>query len=185
LPWGVESTRESYFGQVSDTAAPIFAPAGFGDWQQSGALLTGLLAKEMVVSTMAQIYVGEAEDGETAVPPTFLDDIKQITLGFVTATIDAGKELIETLTPGLTIFAADDDGQNTALTTALQAAFTPLTAFAFMVFVLLYIPCIATISAQAHEFGWRWALFSMTIMLTVPWMLAVLIYQGGKLLGVA
>ena len=185
LPWGVESTRESYFGRVSDTAAPIFAPAGFGEWQQSGALLTGLLAKEMVVSTMAQIYVGEADDDDTAVPPTFRDDIQQITLGFISATIDASKELIETLTPGLTIFAAADDGQDTALTTALQASFTPLTAFAFMVFVLLYIPCIATISAQAHEFGWRWALFSMTIMLAVPWTLAVLIYQGGKLLGVA
>jgi ferrous iron transport protein B len=185
LPWGVDSTQESYFGRVSDTVAPVFAPAGFGNWQQTGALLTGLLAKEMVVSTMAQVYVGEVEGEETAVPPTFLDGIQQITLGFVTATIDAGKKLIETLTPGLTIFAETDDGQDTALTTALQNAFTPLTAFAFLVFVLLYIPCIATVSAQAHEFGWRWALFSMVIMLAVPWTLSVLIYQGGKLLGAA
>mgnify|MGYP001550668750 CR=1 FL=1 len=122
----------------------------------------------MVVSTMAQIYVGEVEGGDTAVPPTFLEDIQQITLGFVMATIDAGKELIETLTPGLAIVTAAADRQDTALTTALQSAFTPLTAIAFMVFVLLYIPCIATVSAQAHEFGWRWALFSMTIMLAVP-----------------
>lgn len=188
LPWGVESTQDSYFGRFSSTVAPVFAPAGFGQWQQTGALLTGLLAKEMVVSTMAQVYVGEVDEGggrDTAVSPTFRDDIQQITFGFVTATINAGKELLETLTPGLTLFNADNEGQDTALTTALQAAFTPLTAFAFMVFVLLYIPCIATVSAQAHEFGWRWALFSMVIMLTVPWALAVLIYQGGKLLGAA
>lgn len=184
LPWGVETTQESYFGRFSSTVAPVFAPVGFGEWQQTGALLTGLLAKEMVVSTMAQVYVGEVEVDDTAVSPTFLNDLQQITLGFVTATIDASKELLETLTPGLTLFSASNDGQDTALTTALQAAFTPLTAFAFMVFVLLYIPCIATVSAQAHEFGWRWALFSMLIMLTVPWMLAVLIYQSGRLLGV-
>ncbi|MCB9418219.1 MAG: ferrous iron transport protein B [Ardenticatenaceae bacterium] len=184
LPWGVTSTRDSYFGRFSNTVAPVFAPAGFGQWQQTGALLTGLLAKEMVVSTMAQVYVGEVDSGgDTAVPPTFRDDIQQITLGFVTATIDAGKELLETLTPGLTLFATNNDGQETALTTALQAAFTPLTAFAFMIFVLLYIPCLPTISAQVNEFGWRWALFSMFIMLAVPWTLAVLIYQGGKLLG--
>ncbi len=185
LPWGVESTQESYFGRISNTVAPVFTPAGFGNWQQTGALLTGLLAKEMVVSTMAQVYVGEVEGEETAVSPTLLDDIQQITLGFVAATIDAGKKLIETLTPGLTIFAETDNGQDTSLTTALQNAFSPLTAFAFLVFVLLYIPCIATVSAQAHEFGWRWALFSMVIMLTVPWTLAVLIYQGGRLLGIS
>ena len=185
LPWGVASTQESYFGRVSGTVAPIFVPAGFGDWQQTGALLTGLLAKEMVVSTMAQVYVGEVAGVETAVSTTFIDDIKQITLGFVTATLNAGKELLETLTPGLSLFAAADDGQDTALTTALQNAFTPLTAFAFLVFVLLYIPCIATVSAQAHEFGWRWALFSMVIMLVVPWTLSVFIYQGGRLLGIS
>ncbi|MEJ2750455.1 MAG: ferrous iron transport protein B, partial [Anaerolineae bacterium] len=184
LPWGVASARDSYFGRFSDAVSPIFTPAGFGEWQQTGALLTGLLAKEMVVSTMAQIYVGEVDAGDTAVTPTFLDDIQQITLGFVTATIDAGKELLETLTPGLTLFTTGGGSQDTALTTALQAVFTPLTAFAFMVFVLLYIPCIATVSAQVNEFGWRWALFSMAIMLAVPWTLAVLIYQGGRLLGV-
>lgn len=185
LPWDVESTQESYFGRVSNTVAPVFAPAGFGGWQQSGALLTGLLAKEMVVSTMSQIYVGETDGGETAVSPTLLDGIQQITLGFVTATLDAGKKLLATVTPGLTLFAENDERQDTALTTALQAAYTPLSAFAFLVFVLLYIPCIATVSAQAHEFGWRWALFSMVIMLIVPWTLAVLIYQGGRLLGIS
>ncbi len=187
LPWGVETPRESYFGRVSETVAPLFAPAGFGEWEQSGALLTGLLAKEMVVSTMSQVYVGQVEGGVTAVtaPPTFLADIRQIAVGFGDATLDAGKQIIETLTPGVTIFAGEHKADETALTLALQNAFTPLTAFAFMVFVLLYIPCIATVSAQLQEFGWRWALFSMTIMLAVPWSLAVIIFQGGKLLGLA
>lgn len=60
LPWGVTDPQQSYFGQVSTAAAPIFAPAGFGTWQSTGALVSGLVAKEVVVSTLAQIYVGEA-----------------------------------------------------------------------------------------------------------------------------
>ena len=183
LPWGVATPRESYFGQASEGVAPLFAPAGFGQWEKSGALLTGLLAKEMVVSTMAQVYVGEVDGGETAVATTLGEDLAQVGWGFAVATRDAGRALLEMLTPGVTLFNEAEDIQETALTTALQSAFTPLTAFAFLIFVLLYIPCVATVSAQKQEFGWRWALLSMIIMLVVPWMTAVLIYQGGRLLG--
>ena len=69
------------------------------------------------------------------------------------------------------------------MTSALQQAFTPLSAFAFLVFVLLYVPCLATIGAQIQEFGWKWTALSITIMLLIPWTLATLIYQGGALLG--
>jgi ferrous iron transport protein B len=57
LPWGVENKRDSYFGKVSGAIAPVFAPLGFGDWQTSGALVTGFMAKEIVVSTLSQIYI--------------------------------------------------------------------------------------------------------------------------------
>src|SRR5690606_27819950 len=49
FPWGVEDKRDSYFGQVSGAISPVFAPLGFGDWQTSGALVTGFMAKEIVV----------------------------------------------------------------------------------------------------------------------------------------
>ncbi|MCB9080072.1 MAG: ferrous iron transport protein B, partial [Anaerolineaceae bacterium] len=49
MPWGVESPRQSLFGQVSAVAAPIFAPAGFDDWEATGSLMTGFIAKEVVV----------------------------------------------------------------------------------------------------------------------------------------
>jgi len=66
---------------------------------------------------------------------------------------------------------------------ALRRSFTPLSAVAFLVFVLLYVPCLATIGAQAQEFGWRWAALSVAITLVVPWTLATLVYQGGRLIG--
>lgn len=182
VPWGVTEPQESLFGQVSGAVAPVLAPAGFGEWKASGALLTGLLAKEMVVATLAQVYVGEGEEGvaETAVSINFLADLREIGLGLVTAVVEAGKQLLETLTPGVTLFSSGVEEGDTALTIALRQAFTPLSAFAFLMFVLLYVPCIATIGAQIAEFGWRWAALSVAITLVVPWALATVVYQVGS-----
>ena len=70
-----------------------------------------------------------------------------------------------------------------ALSQALRQHFTPLSAYAFLVFVLLYVPCAATIGAQKQEFGWKWTALSIGITLIVPWVMATLVYQGGLLLG--
>lgn len=183
LPWGVTDQRQSYFGQLSGVLAPALAPAGFGTWQATGSLLTGIMAKEIVVATMTQVYQADTAASSAATQIDLGADARLIVGGFVSATVDAGKQLIETLTPGITIFPATAEPENTTLSTALRLAFTPLAAVAFLVFVLLYVPCIATLSAQAQEFGWRWALLSLTITLAVPWTLATLIYQLGRTMG--
>ena len=170
---------------MSTAIAPIFEPAGFGTWEASGSLITGLIAKEMVVSSMSQVYIGAeaATDDAESVPPTFIEDVQSIVVGFGSATIDAGKQLLNMVTPGIALFPAEEEGENTALSAALQQAYTPLSALAFMVFVLLYVPCIPTLAAQVQEYGWRWAATGFAIQTILPWLLAVLVYQGGQLLG--
>ena len=187
LPWGTTDLRQSWFGRASSGGgAPVLAPAGFGEWEASGALATGLLAKEIVVSTLAQIYVGEEEAPPEAVaPPNVVEDLVEIVTGFGTATLEAGKQLLETVTPGIRLFAEDGEPEDTALMTALRGSFTPLSVFAFLLFVLLYVPCLATIGAQIQEYGWRWAALSIAIALVVPWTLATLVYQGGLLIGLS
>ena len=186
LPAGTTDLRQSWFGRASSAVAPVLAPAGFGEWQASGALLTGMLAKEIVVSTLAQVYVGEeTEAAELASPPDLLADLRGIAAGFGAATLEAGKRLADTLTPGVRLFPQAAAGDDTALMSALRRSFTPLSAFAFLVFVLLYVPCLATVGAQVQEFGWRWAALSVAIMLVVPWVLAILVYQGGLLIGLS
>ena len=183
LPLGVEEPRDSYYGQLSNLIAPSLAPAGFGNWESSGALVTGLVAKELVVSNLAQVY-GVREDAEEVVSEGLGQDLWTIGTGFVTATVDAGKSLLEVFTPGVVLFPVEEEGQdNLALSHALQENFTPLSAASFMVFTLLYIPCVATIGAQKHEFGWKWAALSVMITMLIPWILAVIVYQGGSLLG--
>ena len=80
---------------------------------------------------------------------------------------------------------AQQEPQDTALSTALSTAFAPLTAAAFLVFVLIYTPCVATLSAIKSEFGWRWAAFSGTYQLGLAWLLAVVVFQAGSALGLA
>jgi ferrous iron transport protein B len=77
------------------------------------------------------------------------------------------------------------EGQETALSNALAANFTPLAAIAFVIFVLIYTPCVATLAAIKSEFGWRWAAFSGAYQLGLAWLLAVVIFQVGTLLGYA
>lgn len=182
LPWGVQDARDSYFGIMSNSIAPILAPAGFGNWEATGSLVTGLVAKEIVVSTLAQIYhIPQEENTQTEI--RFVEEIKGIVLGFGDATLIAGKETLEVLTPGISLFTEDDISENLGLSQALQTSFTPLSAYSFLVFVLLYVPCAATMGAQKQEFGWKWMTVSILITLIVPWILSVLVFQGGTLLG--
>lgn len=182
LPWGVENPRQSLFGQVSAGITPVFAPAGFDKWEATGSLMTGFIAKEIVVSTMAQIYVGEAEAEEPGPETTFGQDLGDIILGFGTASVDAGKTLIS-LIPGINLIEAEAEAEDTALSTALTTNFTALAALAFLVFVLVYTPCVATLGAIKAEFGWKWMWVSATYQFGLAWLLAVLVYQGGRFLG--
>ena len=80
------------------------------------------------------------------------------------------------------LYSVGDDGG--ALSAALQGTFTPLTAYGFMVFVLLYIPCLATFTAIRRETNsWKWPLFSAGFSLVIAWVAAFIIYNGGLLLG--
>lgn len=181
LPWGVTDQRDSYFGQASATIAPLFKPAGFDSWEAAGALVAGSVAKEVVVSTLSQIYVGD----ETATAPTtttFGQDLGQIILGLGQAVLDAGKTLLS-LIPGLNFAEAERTSEDTALSGALRSTFTPLAALAFVVFVLIYTPCVATLGAIKAEYGWRWVWVSAFYQLALAWLVAVLVFQGGRFLG--
>ncbi|NDJ75097.1 MAG: ferrous iron transport protein B [Chloroflexi bacterium] len=174
--------EESLFGSMSKVIAPVLVPAGFGDWQASGSLVSGLVAKEVVVSTMSQVYgVEETGDG-AADTPTFLEDVGEIVAGFGKAVVDTAKATVS-IVPGVNLLDEADEDDTASLQAALRDKFSALEAVAFAVFVLLYTPCIATIGAIRHEFGTRWMWFSVAYMLGVAWLAAVLTYQVGRLLG--
>ncbi len=175
---------ESLFSDVSRRVAPVFAPAGFDTWEATGALVTGMLAKEVVISTLSQVYGVAGEEGDGAPQTTFLQDVEGIARGFGTATLDTAKATISLL-PGVDLLGDEvaAEESNTALQAALREQFSALDAVAFSVFVLLYTPCVATIGAIRHEFGTRWMLVSAGYMLVVAWLGAVIVAQAGAALG--
>ncbi len=139
---------DSLYAATAQSVSSVFAPAGFGEWQTTGALMVGFVAKEAVVSSWAQTYATT----ETATG---------------TAT---GQEA-------------------RGLATELRGAFEhssgghPIPAvLAFLVFILAYTPCVATLAAQTREVGLRWTALGMAVQLSVAWLLAVAVFQIGRLL---
>ncbi|MFP4634257.1 MAG: ferrous iron transport protein B [Nitriliruptoraceae bacterium] len=144
--FGDTDLDDSAFAATSRAVAPTMEPAGFGSWEVTGTLLTGLVAKEIVVASFWQVYdVEVAQQGE--------EDV-------------AG--LAAPLRDGLT---TSSGGHPAAAAVAL------------MVFVLLYVPCFATVGALKQELGARWALLSVGLSLTVAWLAATTVFQLGRLLG--
>lgn len=177
LPWGVEHKRDSYLGKAGAAIAPVFQPVGFGTWEAASSLITGVIAKEIVVGTMGEIYVPKKEE-EKKETPTFGEDIKEIAVSF----FDAVKKAVSTL---LYLPQKEDPEEDQgSLKDALRSQFTPLSSFSFMAFVLIYMPCIVVIAAMKQEFGgWKWAGVTVAYSTTLAWVVALIIYQGGKLLG--
>jgi ferrous iron transport protein B len=129
-----EQQENSYIGQIGKSIEPIIKPLGF-DWKMGVGLLSGVGAKEVVVSTLGVLYTNDGN----------LDD-------------DALPERI-----------------------AQQSDITPLIAFAYMLFTLLYFPCIATLAAIRQETGsWKWPLFAACYTTVLAWIVAFLVYQIGS-----
>jgi ferrous iron transport protein B len=144
---GTSVTEASYIGRIGKFIAPVIQPLGF-DWRMGVCLLTGLAAKEIVVSTMGVIY--QNKDGKKL----------SISLG----------ERIRS--------ASYTTGKNQG-----KKVFTPLATLSFLVFTLLYFPCIATVAAIYNESGsWKWATFSVVFTTGLAWVLSFLVYQTGMLI---
>ena len=139
---GPAEMADSLLAATGRALAPLFKANGFGSWEASVALLTGLAAKEVVVATLGVVYgIGELTGEAVAV--------------------------------------------STHLGRTLSQHFSALSAYAFMVFVLLYTPCFAVIGVMKREFAsWKWTAFAVLYQLFVAWSISIIIYQGGRLLGV-
>lgn len=130
--------ENSYIGQVGKFVEPVIAPLGF-DWKMGVSIVTGLAAKEIVVSSMGILY------------------------------------------------HADDEGQNLVYNLQQQVnskgeqVFTPLVAYGFMLFILIYFPCMAVIAAIKKEAGWKWAFFTVFYTTLVAWIVSCCVYQIGSL----
>ncbi len=182
LPWGVENKKDSYLGQVGQIVAPVLKPLGFGNWEAASSLMSGVIAKEIVVGTMGEIYVKKAEE-EKKEQPAFTDDLKELGTSFTAAIGDSAVNVFSTFK--ISSLSAQEDEKRAGLKSVIRNTFTPLSAYAFIVFVLLYMPCVVVAIAMRQEFGtWKWFGIAFVYQMALAWLAAFVIYQGGKLLGI-
>ena len=179
FPIGVKKTEDSVFGHISKVIAPVFEPLGFGNWQAAGALMSGFVAKEVVIATMGNIYVGDVIEEEEKV--NIKEGLIEVGKGFVDANIQAGEKLLSIF--GLVKTAEEEEEKpDTSLMEAVRIAFTPLTAFSFLVFLLLYTPCMATVFAIKQELNsWKWTGVSIGLSFSSAWIVTFLVYNIGKI----
>lgn len=178
---------DSAFASVSSLFTPIFHPAGFGSWEASGALITGFVAKEVVVSTMGQVYdVAGAEEAEET--PTFFEDVASIFTSFFDATWDTIRSI--PLIVGINLFEEEAEEEPLALMVAIEEGFEEtsnghgkLAAMSFLLFILLYTPCMVAVAATRQEFGSRIMWYSVIGQLVLAWVVSVVVFQLGLLLG--
>ena len=151
-----EQQEQSLIGRLGKAVSPALDPLGF-DWRMDVGLLAGVGAKELVVSTMGVMYSQSEEDA--------------------VAEGDASDEADGS------IAVADPDSDDTQLQAALKRSVSKAAALAFMVFVLLYFPCIATFVAIKNETGgWRWPILCAIYTILVAWLLAFAAYRIGLLI---
>lgn len=133
LPLGVEyASKDSLIGILGSFLAPLLSPLGFGTYEAASALISGIVAKEVVVSTLATIY------------------------------------------------GTDPGG----LSTVLATSWTSLQALSFMVMSAIYIPCVATLATIKQETrSYFWMLFAVFYTVALGYIMSLILYQGGRLLG--
>lgn len=185
--FGEVAQQDSLFGAVAGITTPVFTPAGFGTPELSGALAAGFVAKEIVVSTMRQTIGSAASDnaGSDDAAPGFARGLADVGGGLVRAVGDAVLAVPGIV--GLHLGGPADEEVNPSTDQALQRVFAESSggyaqaaAAAFLVFVLLYVPCLATVATFGREFGRRWAALSVTLSLVVAWLAAVGVFQIGR-----
>jgi ferrous iron transport protein B len=143
-----EQLKHSYIGQFGHVLEPVIHPLGF-DWRMGVSLITGMAAKEVVVSTMGVLYGTDK-------------------------TLEKGKK---TSLPVILQSERYKEGSRVG-----KKVFTPLAGISFLLFILIYMPCVAVVATVKRESGhWKWALFLISYTTVLAWMLSFSVYQIGML----
>jgi ferrous iron transport protein B len=190
--FGNEGSENSVLSAAGRTITPVFAPMGLKDdnWPATVGIFTGVLAKEAVVGTLDSLYgtLAAEEDGaEGDEPFEFWNSI-----GDALATVPGNlADAVGAVTDPLGIGASDVESLATATTQhdvdtgvygAMQSRYDGRAgAFAYLLFVLLYFPCVATIGAIVREAGRRWALFVAAWTTGIAYVVATAFYQAATL----
>jgi ferrous iron transport protein B len=196
--FGNEDSPKSVLSQVGKAITPVFEPMGIEkkNWPASVGIFTGILAKEAVIGTVSSLYSQNIAAQEVALPAAEESAAAEENEGFdfwggiatALATIPEnlagiGSSLADPL--GVGIVGSDEEvvaeevGAKAGVYAGLRANFTggPLQAYAYLLFVLLYLPCVAAFGAMTREMGIKYTLIATAYIAVISWSVATLFYQ--------
>lgn len=190
LSFGNENSQDSLLAHVGKGLSPLFSPIGVSEenWPASVALFTGLFAKEAIVGTVNALYssLDMAESGEGAASAE-ADGSLDIGETVVEAFGSIGEGFIDLFSSldllGIGLVTEDSDAiaeeieTDTAVFRHISRNFTPMSAFAYLLFVLMYFPCLAVVGASRQEMGAFYTLILVCYTTLLAWSVSTLFYQ--------
>ncbi|ETT09194.1 Fe(2+) transporter permease subunit FeoB [Providencia alcalifaciens] len=175
----VDNINDSALASVSKVITPVLQPIGVhsDNWQATVGLITGAMAKEVVVGTLNTLYTAEAITNEPFDAASFdlLDELESA----VADTWDSLKETfsISALSNPIEASMGDAEMATGSMGTMAAKFGTDIAAYSYLIFVLLYVPCVSVMGAIARETNKSWMTFSILWGLNVAYSLAALFYQ--------
>lgn len=186
--FGHEDSETSVLSAMGKSITPIFRPMGLTDenWPATVGIFTGIFAKEAVVGTLDALYttMGKEEDGEGEEEFSFFGGIKEAFVSVPTALSELGGTVTDPLGVGIDDdltdleAVAEDQEISTHTFGAMVKSFDgKIGAIAYLLFILIYFPCLAAIAAIYRETTLKWTIFAGAYTTLLAWVVATLFYQ--------
>lgn len=175
LPPGIKGPDESIAASIGKAITPVFKPMGLEDWRATTSLIPAFLAREVVLSSMAVIYKTSDTDAAPAGgSPDLLELAKEQGIGLLTSVKDS---VLAVATLGFSSFDVGDTGGESGLRNSIKQAFTPASAYSFMILLLLYNSCVATVAIMIRELGRKYSLLFLGGSFVIAWVLAFVVFN--------
>ena len=180
LPPGIKGPDESIAASIGKAITPVFKPIGLDDWRATTSLIPAFLAREVVLSSMAVIYkTSGPEPAPGAASPDLLVLAKAEGIGLLTSVKDS---VLAVATLGFSSFDVGDTGEEDGLRNSIKQSFTPASAYSFMILLLLYNSCVATVAIMIKELGRKYSLIFLGGSFVIAWVLAFAVFNAWRAL---
>ncbi len=177
LPPGIKDQSESYAAKVGQILVPVFEPVGIEDWRATASLIPAFLAREIALSALGTMYYAEMEEKVINKEFNIKDETITQIKGFFSSIKDA---FLSIFSIQIKAFEVAEDEFET-LRKVVKAHFTPLSALSYMILLLIYTSCVATVAVMMQELGKKYALLFLGYSFILAWLLSFVVYNTGKL----
>jgi ferrous iron transport protein B len=186
LTFGNEDSEESLLAIIGKTITPVFSPLGIQkeNWPATVGIFTGLLAKESVIGTLSSLYGQTEAFARDSEEFSLLEGIAAAFASIPRNLAGLGDTMLDPLgfasVGGDEQAAAEEAGMNTDVFARLRRSFSAAGAYAYLIFILLYFPCVAAQGAAMRELGRRLGILLAAYLSVFAWVAAVLVFQLGE-----